>query len=306
MTSSDGRGALRIRYLLAVLSVLIVNVAAPAQTSYRNTNTPPLAPVQSTVRGSIDQPCAVALQTDARRHSELMSGRKLVAELEQHVVLIEDLAIANYLNRLEESIVRNSDIQGCFIVKLVKDVEANAYSLPGGFLYVTSGLILLATDEAELVAALAHETGHVTARHLTKLEKQKRIWRYISFAGPVGYLFGRQVGPIFTLKSLRNAEFEADRLALQYQSVSAYDPLEFTRLLRDEFNQEGKPASFFARLFDEHPATQTRIKRITQAMQQSSSNRTDYVVDTSEFHDVKSKIAALMGIVNPELPTSKN
>jgi len=229
-----------------------------------------------------------------------MSGKKLAAELEQHVTLIKDSYITNYLNRLEQNIVRNSGLRGCFVVKAVKDVEVNAYSLPGGFLYVTSGLILTATDEAELVGALAHETGHVTARHLTKIVKQKRRWHYLSLlGGPPGYLLGRKIGPLVTLKTLRDAEFEADRLALHYQHASGYDPLEFARLLEEEFSQEGTPPSFFARLFDEHPSTQARIERFKQAAQLSLFDQ-DYVVDTSEFHDVKSRIAVVMGIANPE------
>jgi len=230
----------------------------------------------------------------------MMSGKKLAADLEQHVTLINDTYITSYLNHLEQNIVRNSGLHGCFVVKVVKDVEVNAYSLPGGFLYVTSGLILTATNEAELVGALAHETGHVSARHLTKIVKQKRRWHYLSLlGGPPGYLLGRKIGPLFTLKALRDAEFEADRLALQYQHDSGYDPLEFARLLEEEFSQEGKPPSFFARLFDEHPSTQARIARVKQAVQLSVSGE-DHVVDTSEFHDVKSRIAVLMGIANHE------
>ena len=76
-----------------------------------------------------------------------MSGQNLAAELEQHVTLIKDPHITSYLNRLEQNIVRNSGLHGCFVVKVVKDVEVNAYSLPGGFLNVTIGLILTATDE---------------------------------------------------------------------------------------------------------------------------------------------------------------
>jgi len=279
-------GVLRIERKLLALLLLVANSAALTQLSWATTD---------------DPPCSATFPTSPQWRKEMMSGKKLAAELEQHVTLIKDSYITNYLNRLEQNIVRNSGLRGCFVVKAVKDVEVNAYSLPGGFLYVTSGLILTATDEAELVGALAHETGHVTARHLTKIVKQKRRWHYLSLlGGPPGYLLGRKIGPLFTLKALRDAEFEADRLALQYQYASGYDPLEFARLLEEEFSQEGKPPSFFARLFDEHPSTQARIARVKQAAELSVS-RQEYVVDTSEFHDVKSRIAVLMGIANHEL-----
>ena len=297
--------ALRTQYRIALSSALVTTIAAFAQ------NRPgtvaqdfPVAAHIATLRPS-DQSCAIGSQANARWRKEVRSGRKLAAKLEQNVALIEDREIISYLNRLEQNIVLHAGFRQCFIVRLINDVETNALSLPGGFIYVTSGLIMHATNEAELVAALAHETGHVTARHLTKIEKQKKIWQYSSLAGGLpGYIVGQGVGRLFMLKSVRKAEFEADRLAVQYQSASGYDPLEFTRLLQDEFGKEGPPAPFFGRLLDEHPLTQTRILRIDRERKSSPPPPMDYVVDTSEFHEIKGKIAALMGIANPELNTT--
>jgi len=138
-----------------------------------------------------------------------------------------------------------------------------------------------ADDEAELIAALAHETGHVTARHFTKLEAKRR-WR---------------LGRLVTLKLARNAEFEADRLALKYEAASGYDPIALARLLKNACQEEGEPSSFFARLFDTHPSTVTRIKRATQATHRLVP-QTDYVVDTTEFHQVKRQVADVMGVTN--------
>jgi peptidase M48-like protein len=264
-----------------------------------------LPPINNTNAGSPDPAaCAnnVADPADRRWQTEWASGRKQAAVFERQVTLITDPAITEYLNRLEQAIVRDSHLRRCFVVKLVNDVETNAYSLPGGFLYVTSGLILNADNEAELVAALAHETGHVTARHLTKIEAQRRIWRRLFLAaGPAGYALGWQLGPLFTRKLLRNAEFEADRLALKYQSASGHDPIELVHLLQDAFQKEGKPASFFVRLFDTHPSTGTRIKRVTKATGRYPQSQTDYVVDTSEFHEVKRRVADVLGVTNPDL-----
>ena len=223
--------------------------------------------------------------TDRQWQAEWTSGKMLADVLERHVALISNPNITEYLNRLEQAIVFNSHLRECFVVKLVNDIEANAYSFPGGFLYVTSGMILTADNEAELIAALAHETGHITARHFTKLEAKRR-WG---------------LGRLVTLKLLRNAEFEADRLALKYGAASGYDPLELARLLENVFQEEGEPLSFFARLFDTHPPTDTRIKRATQATNRLVP-QTDYVVDTSEFHDVMRRVADVMGVRNPESP----
>ena len=223
---------------------------------------------------------------DRQWQAEWTSGKMLADVLERHVALISNPNITEYLNRLEQAIVFNSHLRECFVVKLVNDIEANAYSFPGGFLYVTSGMILTADNEAELIVALAHETGHITARHFTKLEAKRR-WG---------------LGRLVTLKLLRNAEFEADRLALKYGAASGYDPLELARLLENVFQEEGEPLSFFARLFDTHPPTDTRIKRATQATNRLVP-QTDYVVDTSEFHDVKRQVADVMGVANPESPS---
>jgi predicted Zn-dependent protease len=242
---------------------------------------------------------------DRQGSAEWALGKKLAADLERHATLISDRFTTDYLNRLEQAIVLHSHLQGCFVVKLVNNVETNAYSLPGGFLYVNSGLILNAENEAELVAALAHETGHITARHFTKIEAQRRVWRRLSLAGgPAGWALRWRLGRLFTLKLLRNAEFEADRLAAGYQSASGYDPSELTHLLQDVSQQEGKPASFFARLFDEHPSTDARIKRVRQAIGCHRRSQT-YAVDTSQFHDVKGRVADLMRVDNLDLLRDK-
>jgi len=223
-------------------------------------------------------------RSDRQLQAEWISGRKLAADVERHLDLISDPYIGEYLNRLEQVIVLNSQLRGCFAVKLVNDVEANAYSFPGGFLYVTTGMILNAENEAALIAVLAHESGHVAARHFTKI-KARRRWRF---------------GPLFTLKLSRNAEFEADRLAVKYEAASGYDPIELAHLLQDTLQEEGKPASFLSRLFDTHPSTDRRIMRVTQATDRLSSHA-DYTVDTSEFHEVKRQVADLMEVTNPDL-----
>jgi hypothetical protein len=248
--------------------------------------------------------CAINIAdpADSAWQTEWATGKKQAVVFEQHMILITEPAITEYLNHLEQAIVRHSHLRGCFVVKLVNDGETNAYSLPGGFLYVTTGLILNSANEAELVGALAHETGHVTARHLTKIDARRRIWRRLSLAaGPAGYALRWKLGFLLTQKLLRNAEFEADRLALKYLSASGYDPIEIAHLLQDAFAQEGKPASFFTRLFDEHPSIDTRIKRVTQATGRYPQSETGYVVDTSEFHEVKRHLADVLGVTNSDL-----
>jgi predicted Zn-dependent protease len=230
--------------------------------------------------------------------AELRVGKELAAELERQETIIHDSELTRYLNRLEQDIVRKSDLQGCFVVQLIQDVEANAYSLPGGFLYVTSGLILLAQSEGQLTAALAHETAHVTAHHLTRIEHQRRVWGRVALAGgPAGYLIRRFLGPLLTRKLVRNSEFEADRLSLKYQNASGYDLTEFNELLRSVFQDENKPASFVERLFDTHPLITTRITRLETIGAGMPRGPINQIVDTSDFQEVKKRLSGLMRFV---------
>ena len=213
---------------------------------------------------------------------------------------ISDPTITQYVNRLEQTIVLNSGIRGRYVVKVINDVEVNAFSLPGGFLYVNSGLILAAENEAQLVGALAHETGHVTARHLTKLETKKRIvGRLFLLGGPAGYAIRELFGSLFLLKLARNAEFEADRVGLTYQYASGYDQTQFVRFLCNAFSDE-EEAGFLARLRDEHPLVETRVNRATRIVAHYAKPRTDYVIDTNDFHEIKMRVAAAMGVSNPD------
>ena len=233
--------------------------------------------------------------------AEWTAGNKLAATLEREETIIEDPVLTEYLNRLEQTIVQHSDLRGCFVVKLLDDVEANAFSLPGGFLYVTSGLILVADSEGELTAALAHETGHVAARHFARIEHQRRIWGRLAWAGgPAGYLVRRSLGPLLTRKLIRNSEFEADQLSLKYQSASGYDPGEFSRLLQDASEGDDKSPSFVERLFDTHPLTITRIKRLDKLKDRLRSEAIEYRAETGNFHQIKKRLALLLKLAQPE------
>jgi predicted Zn-dependent protease len=193
-------------------------------------------------------------------------------------------------------------VRGCFLVKILDTSEVNAFSLPGGFLYLTSGLILIAESEGELTAALAHETAHVTARHFAKIEHKMRIGRRVALAaGPAGYLVRRLLGSLLTRKLIRNTEFEADQLSLQYQNASGYDPNEFCRLLQSTLQDQDKPPSFVQRLFDTHPLISTRIKRLDKMRNRLLPLGTiKQPTDTSKFKQAKVRLAALLNLTNPD------
>jgi predicted Zn-dependent protease len=227
-----------------------------------------------------------------RQQAEYALGSRLAADVEQQKELILDDSILQYLNHLERKITTSSALPGCFVVKVLSDPEPNAYSLPGGFIYVTTGLIDLIDSEAELVAALAHETGHVTARHQTRITALTRVGgRVAVVSGPAGYALHRYLGPLLTLKLVRDSEFEADRLGLQYEIASGYDPLEFCRLLQIVFADEDENEPFLDRLYDTHPLTRTRVQRLQKLIRISTPAQTSYLVNGSEFSEMKMRLA---------------
>ena len=123
---------------------------------------------------------------------EIAVGQDLAKQVEQTSKLVTDPAITEYVNRIGQNLVRNSDSRVPFTIKVIDSGEINAFALPGGFFYVDSGLILAAESEAELAAIMAHEIAHVAARHATKNMTKQQIWTMASIplmfiGGPAGY-----------------------------------------------------------------------------------------------------------------------
>jgi predicted Zn-dependent protease len=231
------------------------------------------------------------------QEAEQALGEKLAAVVEQQSELINDSMVTEYVNRLEQTIARHADSNGPFTVKVVNDPDTNAYSLPGGFIYVYTGLILATENEAEFAAVLAHETGHLAARHMTKLITKQKTWKVLSLAagGPAGYLFVRTALPVFVMNTMRKTEFEADLLGLEYQYASGYDPNEFVQLL-NVLNDDDQEGSFWGRLTDSHPTTQSRIIRARTDIRRYLPSRSEYITDSSEFQQVKMRVANLMAV----------
>src|SRR5215813_4868768 len=127
---------------------------------------------------------------------EIAMGRQLAAEIERQVKLNEDPTINEYVNRVGQNLVRNSDAKVPFTIKVVESDEINAFALPGGFFYVNTGLILAADDESELAGVMAHEIAHVAARHATEQLSKVELINFASipliFMGCVGGFALRQ------------------------------------------------------------------------------------------------------------------
>ena len=233
-------------------------------------------------------------QSVERQQAEWKLGSRLATDLEKQVTLLADAFILGYLNHLEQKIVSNSRLSGCFTVKVMVDQDTNAYSLPGGFIYITTGLIEALQNEGQLAAALAHETGHVTARHLTRVDTSIRTWgRLALVGGPIGLALRHYVGPLLTFKLLRDVEFDADRLGLRYVTASAYDPVDFLRMLRLAFPDDDTQ-SLLDRLYDDHPSTDARIRRLESNSRLSVVPQSEHTRNGGDFVAMKTRFTTLM------------
>jgi hypothetical protein len=232
---------------------------------------------------------------------EIALGHELSNEVERSARLVTDPIVTEYVNRIGQNLVRNSDARVPFTIKVLDTDEVNAFALPGGFFYVNSGLILAADNEAELAGVMAHEIGHVAARHATKNMTRAQIWNMASIplifvGGPIAYAISEVASiavPMTFLKFSRDAEREADLLGLEYDYAAGYDPQAFVQFF-EKLNVDGKKKhSRLAKAFATHPMNADRIQAAQEEIRRYLPDRPAYVVNTSEFDDVKARLISL-------------
>lgn len=231
---------------------------------------------------------------------EASMGRLISREVENSVRLVSDPVVTEYVNRLGQRLARNSDAQVPFTIKVIDNDEVNAFALPGGYLYVNTGLILAAGNEAGLAGVMAHEIAHVAARHATKNQTKSDIFNIVSiplifFGGPAVIAARQVMGfavPMGMLKFNRNAEREADTLGLQYGYSAGYDPQEYVKLF-ERLKKSEEKKTFVAKMFSTHPMTGDRVKRAQKEIADYLPDREQYIVDTSEFQQVRARVVEL-------------
>ncbi len=231
---------------------------------------------------------------------EIALGKQMAQEVERQAKVINDPVIAEYVNRVGQNLVRNSDAKVPFTIKVLDTEEVNAFALPGGFFFVNSGLILKAESEAELAGVMAHEIAHVAARHGTRQASRGELAQYATLplilaGGWTGYAIYQAAGvaiPMGFLKFSRSFEAEADTLGLQYMYKAGYDPTAFVDFFEKIESLEKRKPGTLSKVFATHPMTDDRIKAAQQNIQGLEA-RPEYVVSTSEFADVKARLAML-------------
>jgi predicted Zn-dependent protease len=233
--------------------------------------------------------------------SEIRMGKAYATQIEASLKMVTDPVVNEYVNRVGQNLVRNSDAKVPFTIKVVDSDVINAMALPGGFFYVNSGLILAADNEAELAGVMAHEIAHVAARHTTRQLTRAQFLNYASLplifvGGGIGLAAREAVGigvPMTFLKFSRTFEAEADYLGIQYMYKAGYDPNEFVNFFEKIQAQEKKKPGSMAKVFADHPQTPDRITKSQEEIATILPAKDQYIETTSEFNDVKARLAAI-------------
>jgi hypothetical protein len=286
--------------------------AANAGAPSANTPPPNTEPAQVHVKqGSVEDVNAVGTRNIGGRgvgnwystEGEIKMGKQYADQIEKSTKLINDPVVTEYVNRIGQNIVKNSDCKVPFTIKVIDTDEINAMALPGGFFYVNSGLILAADEEAELAGVMAHETAHVCAHHAAR---EMTRMNYVQLGSiPLimmtgyswtGYGIYEAINiaiPMTFLMFSREFEGQADYLGVQYMYRAGYDPQAFVTFFEKIQNLEKQKPGAVAKAFSNHPQTPDRIQHTQEEIAKILPARDEYLVTTSEFDDVKARLARI-------------
>lgn len=232
---------------------------------------------------------------------EIALGKQLAIEVERQAKLLDDPIISEYINRLTQNLARHSDVKFPVTVKVIEDDVVNAFTLPGGFLFVNTGLIRLSESESELASAISHELGHVAARHYTRQATRGDLLTAstipLIFLGGIPGIAAQAVAniglPVGMFKFSRDFETEADMLGIEYLYKTGYDPNAAIDMFERIEAAERKHPGAVSQLFNTHPLTSDRLAKTQHNIEQNLPARPEYVVNTSEYEDVRARLVGI-------------
>jgi len=240
-------------------------------------------------------------------------GRQMDAQVEPLLPVFADPTLQSYLQKLADRIADESDTPFPVRVVVVESNEVNAFVLPGGYLFLSTGLILQTRSEAELAGAMAHEVGHIAARHITRLLTRQKIWDWIGFstlllAGPSIFTAEQTfnaVLPVDLIQFSQGAEKEADRLGLEYVYAAGYDPMGMIAFLERMHTQDFSPAGVLTRAFLSHSLGPERVALAEKWIERRLPARDRYVVNTSDYDLARERLLQRLQDETPIVPLSR-
>ncbi len=228
-------------------------------------------------------------------------GREAAAEVARKQPVVRNSELNNYLTGLVQRLARSphASTEFAFSVQAISDKNVNAFALPGGPLFVYTGLISLADNEAQLVGVLAHEMSHIRLRHGTSQASKANLFQLpLMLAGGLGgdgllgqltqLGIGLGTGSVL-LKMSRTAETQADYNGAQIMAEAGYNPIAMAQLFEKLEAQEGGGRS--AQFLSDHPNPGNRVKAVQEQIQQMP--RRSYATDTRQFARMKDVVTHL-------------
>lgn len=229
---------------------------------------------------------------------ELALGKQLAIEVRRQAKIVDDPIISEYINRLGQNLARNSDVTFPVTFQLIEADEVNAFTLPGGYVFINTGLLRLSGNEAELASAIAHEIGHAAARHATRQASRDRLMNIGTLplailGGPAARMAMNAAMPMASMKFSREFENEADLLGIEYLWKAGYDPDAAIDLFEALASTEKRQPGSVSKLFHAHPLTPDRIEKTQKNIDKLLPARAQYLVNTSEYEDIRARLEAL-------------
>jgi predicted Zn-dependent protease len=231
---------------------------------------------------------------------EIELGRRMAAELETQARIVDDPIISEYVNRLGQNLAKQAKAPFPVTVKMIQSSEINAFTLPGGYVYVNSSILMMADNEAEFASVVAHEIGHAAARHATRRESGGQLAKILGtplsvlipgLAGVVARQAAGVAAPVTSLHFSRAFETEADQLGVHYLYGAGYDPAASIDMFEKIASTERATPGRVAKLFLSHPPTQDRIKKTQAEIRKLNPERSSYILNTSDFETIRKRLS---------------
>ena len=253
--------------------------------------------------GSRNVGCNRGLGNGYSLDSQVRMGQEFAKQVEQSSHVITDPYVNEVINRLGQNLQRNSDTHLPFTIKILDVEDVNAFALPGGYMFVNAGAILLADDESEIAGVMAHEIGHVAACHAARgatrgaLAQIGMIPVIIMTGGIAGLGVGEAANygvPAVFRKFSRSFEAQADYLGIQYMYKAGYDPNGMVNFFEKLATLDKKRTGIYVKVYGDHPQTPDRLEKSQEEIGKILPPREQYMIDSSDFEQAKKRLALIM------------